>query len=256
MPSPAAFIRGLVAKALPNALSDDQSNDKPVRLLKYGEQAVLSCLPTRHMLADEGSYVLATNPTISTGLTWVAAQTAFSDTTPNFYLYNNEAVGGKTLYLDYLKMIATAAGTAATAWHYAIIVDQVARAITTNHVLAITPTTPVSAVSLVGTAPTINAQNSATASVIAASSSASRIAARGVLGGLNVAGDEFVIVFGSTDVGAHPGLTAAQAAALSRRVDHSAAVGIGPGHSAVIHIWAPSSSASINPEFELGMFLR
>lgn len=259
MLAPSALIKGIVARMLPSAFVDDRDSDKPARLGRYGEQiAQILYGPTRHGLVEEGCYLVATNPTISTGLAWVAAQTAFSDTAPNFYLYNNESAANpnaKSIYLDYLKLIATAVGTAATAWHYAFILDAVARAFGTDNTLAITPVNPNGGASNVIT-PTIKAQNSATVSALAASSAAKRLVGRGVLGGLNIAGDEMVIVFGSTDVGAHAGLTAAQAAALSRRVDHSPAIIIPPGWSLTGHIWAPSSSATITPEFELGMWAR
>lgn len=202
--------------------------------------------------------MMVTNPTVSTGMTQVAAQTTFVDTTPNMYIYNPEVQSNpnaKSIYLDYIKMIATAAATAATAIHYAIVLDTVARNLSTDNTQSLTPVNPNGNASNI-LAPTVKWQNSATASVIVASSASKRLVGRGVLGGLNVAGDEMVIVFGSTDVGATAGLTAAQAAALSRRVSNSPGIVIGPGQSLVLHLWAPSSSASWNPELEIGFWAR
>lgn len=259
MLAPSALIKGIVARLLPTAFADDRDLDRPARLARYGEQiAQVLYGPTRHGLVEEGSYLLATNPVISTGMLNVAAQIAFSDTAPNFYIQNAEnpaSANAKSLYLDYLKLIATAAMTTATAIHYAIILDTVARAFSVDNTLVITPVNPNGNVPVIST-PVIKAQNSATASTLAASSSAKRVVARGVLGGLNVAGDVMMIAFGTTDVGGHPGLTAAQAAALSRRVDSSPAIIVAPGQSLAIHLWAPGSAASMAPEFELGMFAR
>lgn len=259
MLAPSALIKGIVARLLPSAFGDDRDTDKPARLGRYGEQYAQTIHgPTRYSLVEEGSYLLFTNPTISTGMAWVAAQTAFSDTAPNFYIYNNENAANpnaKYLYLDYLKLIATAAGTSATSWHYAWILDAVSRAFGTDNTLAITPVNPNGGAGNVMT-PVVKVQNSATVSALAASSTAKRLVGRGTLGGLNVAGDEFRIVFGSTDVGANPGLTAAQAAAVGSRVTHSPGIIVPPGWSLTGHIWAPASAATITPEFELGMFAR
>lgn len=259
MLAPSALMKGIVARLLPTAFPDDRDSDKPVRLARYGEQiSQIIYGPTRHGLVEEGSYLLATNPTISTGLVWVAAQTAFSDTAPNFYLFNTESASNpnaKSLYLDYLKLIATAAATGATAFHYAWILDAVNRSFTTDNTLVITPVNPNGGASNI-LAPVIKAQNSATVSALAASSTAKRLVGRGTLGGLNVVGDELTIVFGSTDVGANAGLTAAQAAAVGHRVSHSPAIIVPPGWSLTGHIWIVGSSASPAPEFELGLWAR
>jgi hypothetical protein len=92
MLAPSALMKGNVARFLPSALTDDRDTDKPARLGRYGEQwAQVLYGPTTHGLVEEGSYLLATNPTVGTGFTQVAAQTAFSDTAPNLYIVNNES---------------------------------------------------------------------------------------------------------------------------------------------------------------------
>lgn len=214
--------------------------------------AITAAMSADFVHAEDGSYILATNPTIGTGLTWVAAQTAFSDTAPNFYIFNPDTT--KSLWLRRLKLQCGAVGTAAVSWRYAVILDTVARAPTTDHTLAIVPVTPNSSQALAVT-PTILAQNSATVSVVPASSAAKRLVALGTLGGLNIAGSEFEVCFGSTDSGAFQGVADA-AGEPSRKITNSSPVVIGPGHSCMIHIWGPSSSASINPEFELAMIAR
>lgn len=211
--------------------------------------------PNRNQFVAEGSYLLATNPTVSTGLTWVAAQTAFSDTAPNFWIHNNEPASGRTLYLDYLKMVSTAVGTAAVSWQYAVIVDPVPRTITTNHVLAVVPVCPASGYSDIAV-PTINVQNSATATALSASSASSKLVARGCIGGINIAGHVYGILFGDLSAGVTAVGSTDTAAAPGRSFDCSGPVAINPGHDCTIYIWGPSSSASINPEFELGMVAR
>src|SRR6266850_2294965 len=117
MMSPSALVKGIVSRLLPSAFVDDRDLDRPVRLGRYGELNGLFAAPTRHQLAEEGSYMTATNPTISTGFTWVAAQTTFVDTAPNILIQNLEPIGdvkAKNVYLDFLKFIATQAATTST----------------------------------------------------------------------------------------------------------------------------------------------
>jgi len=236
-----------------------ENTDGPARLSRYGAVVVESMYGgAKHPLVEEGSYLVAINPTISTGMTQVAAQTAFSDTAPNLYIFNAENPGNpnaKSIYMDYVKMIATAAATAATSIQYAFVLDSAQRAPTTDNTQALTIVNPNgNAPNLIS--PVVRWQNSATASVIPASSAAKRVVGRGCLGGLNVAGDVMRIVFGSTDVGSHAGLTAVQAAALRNCADHSPAIIVPPGWSLVGHLWAPASTASWNPEVEVAFWAR
>jgi hypothetical protein len=241
---------GLVARLQPTPSADGLN--APIRQDKFGAIAPWCDAPTRHQFAEEGSYILATNPTISTGLTWVAAQTAFSDTAPNFYIFNNSLT--RSLYLDYLKMIATAAATTAASIQYAIKTQSVARTFTTNNMLTIVPVNPNQALPLLEN-PVIMAQNSASVSVMTASDSSARIVGRGNLGGLNIAGTEMLLTFGSTDAGCYPG-SADAANQPGRRGASCPPIIIGPSQALTVYIWMPGSAASFNPEFELGMWAR
>lgn len=204
--------------------------------------------------AENGEYILATSVTPGTGQTWVAAQTAFSDTAPNWYIFNPSAPGGRTIWLRRLKMISSQVGTAAISWRYAVVTDTVGRKFTTDNTAVIQPVSPGPAPLVL--VPTVQVQNSATVSAIAASSGNSKVAARGTVGGLNIAATEYEIVFGSTDFGSVVLAAVDAAGQPGRKVSQSGPVGIPPGGSAVIHIWGPSSSASLAPEWELGMIAR
>ncbi len=242
---------GIVAHGQPVSAPDGANAG--VRQDKYGAVAPWCVSPTRHQFAEEGSYCVATNPTPGTGLLNVAAQTAYDSTKPNFLITNPDA--SKSLYLDFLKLIASQAPTAATAIYFAIHVDTIARPLTTDNMLAIVPVNPAVGKALLVT-PSVKAQNSATASVLAALSSTAKLVARGVLGGLCIAGTELEIVFGASEGhGSYAGNTDA-AGNPGRRSCSAPPVIIPPGGSASIHIWMPSSSASLAPEFELGMFVR
>jgi len=109
-----------------------------VRGGRYGEQYVLPLIPTKHLLADEGSYFIATNPTPGTALAY-NIQAAFSDTVPLFYVQNNDSKAnpfGKRLYLDYIKLICTTAPASSTGVRFALKTDPAIRTISTNNTTA------------------------------------------------------------------------------------------------------------------------
>lgn len=220
----------------------------------YFAPIISSATPSDMHHAEEGAYIVAANPTIGTGMLWVAAETTFSDVHPNFYIEN--PIGSlRTIWLRRLKLQASAVGTAAVSWRYTVIVDTVFRAFSTDNTQTIVPFSPGPAPLLV--TPKVKAQNLGTTnpSVITASSANKKIAALGTLGGLNLIGDELEIVFGSCEVSGFAG-AANGAGQPGRRVTQSSPVGIPAGGCGVITFWAPSSSASINPEFELSMIAR
>lgn len=110
--SPQALLRGLVSRALPTANPDSQNQDVGTRLGRYGEGAVLSYVRKQHLLADEGSYFVTNN-----GQSGIAspAVASFGATTPMCIIQNQDTIGGRRLYLDYLLLVTTAAGGWASA---------------------------------------------------------------------------------------------------------------------------------------------
>lgn len=255
----AATSQGMVQKLLPTPNLDDPQNPKNNRYGRYGEQFALALMSTTdHELADEGAYFVATNTAVGTGQTWVAAQTAFSDTAPNFYIFNPEAPANplaKSIYLRFLKLISTAVATSTTLIRYSAILDNIPRAPTTDNMLAITPVCPNGAISTLPMTPTIKVQNSATASVVPASSASKRIVANGTWGGLNVVGTELQVNFGSTDAGGGQNGVAAETIP-NRRVNNDPPIIIPPGYSCIINVWLVGSSASPAPEWTLAGWIR
>jgi hypothetical protein len=249
-----AQIQGYVMRLLSGGIGDDRDAAKTIRLKRYGEVNVSEADCNQYGYAEEGSFLIATSPTIGTGLVGVTAQVAYNATGPSVYVYNNDPI--KSLYLMYLKQIASAAATSSTAHYYACVLDPTYRAITTdNFATAITPVNPNGGIGVPLT-PVIKFQSSATVSVIAAASGSARTVARGQLGGLNIIGDEFIVAFGKGDHTGHPGLTGAQVAGLSKRVSNAGPVIVGPGQTFTIHQWALAQAASASPEFELAMVAR
>src|ERR1019366_772728 len=97
-----------VHRGLPIVSSENV--DAPVRMGRYGDVSVLSAVPTKHILADEGSYFTITNPTPGAALAYGSAgtQASFSDTVPFFILKNNASSSdplAKRMYLDYIRLI-------------------------------------------------------------------------------------------------------------------------------------------------------
>jgi hypothetical protein len=257
--SPFSVLRGYVSKLLPQANPDSPQTDVGVRVDRYGGVLVGATSPTDYSDADEGSSFIIRTPTIGTGLVQVAAQTSFSDTAPNYYLFNGESTTsgfGKTIALRSLRMIATAAMTSATSIQYVFTLDPIFRAVTTNHMDWYGNTTasavaPPQVYNTNLTSPLPNfvfaMQDSATASVIAARSAQALVVARGTIGGLNLVGDVLQINFGQYEAGSMPA-TAEAAGQPGIRVVSEPPVLVPPGYTLVGHVWAPASAASMAPE--------
>ena len=155
------------ARAIPSPQADQKAPVTNVRGGRYGEQYVFSLVPTKHMLADEGTYFIATNVTPGTAQL-CNIQAAFSDTTPLLYIQNNDSKANpfaKRIYLDYIKLICSIAPASSTGARFAVKTDPQLRTLSTNNTLGITPTSPNSDVATQSVC-SINAQNSATASVL------------------------------------------------------------------------------------------
>jgi len=132
---------GLVSRALPQPTVDNQ--EREVRLGRYGETCVYNVVPKMHAASDEGSYFAITTPTPGTKVDYGSAgtQTSFSDTVPFMLIKNNDALGGKRIYLDYLKLIQIG-GTApasTTSVQMAVKIDNINRQNTAGTLTTLTP---------------------------------------------------------------------------------------------------------------------
>jgi hypothetical protein len=107
-------IRGRVSRLLPQANVDGGREGEPIRIGRYDEQYTLPLVRKQHLLVDEGSYFVTNNA--QTGLA-TPAVAAFGATTPLCVISNTDSPGtaAKRLYLDYLALITTAAGSWASA---------------------------------------------------------------------------------------------------------------------------------------------
>jgi hypothetical protein len=102
---------GAVARGQP--IPTQEGAEGEVRLGRYRDAYVVPIVPKLHALADEGSYFVANNQ--GTGVATAAAPTAFSDTAPMFTINNVDTAqnaNNKRIYLDWIRITQTAAGTA------------------------------------------------------------------------------------------------------------------------------------------------
>jgi hypothetical protein len=98
-----------------------------VRGGKYGEMYALNLYYSMHGLSDEGSYYFTSNPTPGTGII-IPMIAAFDATKPALVIQNQDNLGGKRTYIDYLKLILTVVGGGSpTDLKYAIYMDNINR---------------------------------------------------------------------------------------------------------------------------------
>ena len=216
---------------------------------RYGDQYVMPVATGVVNLCEEGSYFTVINPTPGTGLATVGSTgcQSLSDLVTFFMLINNDVVGGKNLYLDYLKLICTVAGTAGASLHYTTKIDNGVGRYSSGTTLTSTPVncnmnSSRTTVTLAYAGPVVTL--AATASV--------RILSNGVLKtGIPVIGDTYILDFGAKAIG----VGSAVATINSVIFNHPPMV-LGPQQSFFLHLWLPSQSAASSYELEVGWWER
>lgn len=225
-----------------------------------GALVVQSVVPTKHVLADEGSYFITTNPTPQSVLAYGSAgtQTSFSDTVPFMQIINTGTPGdlsAPVIYPDYLKIlqIGGTAPATTTSVGYAIKLDNGFRTATAG-----TPITalPVSAnMNLASVAPAGRlVYFTGAVATIPAASAAARVVGRGqVKGGPTLVLDEYTIGFGLVDAPPSGGYLTT----VSSYTTRSPAMGIGPGQSLTVYLFFPGGATNpFSYEFEFAHWER
>ncbi len=240
-----------VSRTLPQATVD--TNEASNRGGRYGEQYIQVLHGKKHNLADEGSYFVATNPTLNTAIALTTSITTWADSgatsSAAFFLKNGEsrtAAFPKRIYFDYLRMTCVGAPTSATEWQYAIHLDDAAARYTSGG-SAITPVNP-------------NGDSSATSvatvyfgAIVTAAAANRRLVARGLLRpSIPVVRDEFTILSGGIE-GVNYG---AAAGVLSKITVYAPPIIIGAQQQMVISLWGVASAAAATFEFESGWWER
>ncbi len=242
------------SRMLPQAVVD--AAEATMRGTSYGEQYVASILNTKHGLTDEGSYVVATNPTPGTAVAYGNGGTvaAFADTTAAFVWRNNSSpVNPVSMYLDYLRLIIGGTVPAsATSTHFAIKIDNANRA-PTSLGTQITPQNLNLRSSRIVSGQLWCPLTGGNAPVVPAASANARLVARGTLRSvISVVQDEYELRFGAVD---GPGGMAA--AGAGRFITSAPPIVLGPQECAVICLWQPSGATNpLSFEFETGWWER
>ena len=103
---------GKANRAQPTSVADGAQVQ--IRTTGYGEVVTTQLGDNHNSLADEGSYYKVTNGTPGVSTTNFAAPGAsFSNTAPQFILHNNNAAGGKRIYIDYVRIYLAASSAGA-----------------------------------------------------------------------------------------------------------------------------------------------
>lgn len=198
-----------------------------------------------YSLADVGQYFVATNPTPGTGIAGIAAADGNDDLENLVSVYNEDtAAGGKRIYLDFLHLVVTAAGTAGSTTTFVSKTDSSDRY-----------TSGGSAITEVN----VN-RDSSTASIarlhfgalVSPAATSQRLVGHGrIRSVITVVGDTYVVDFGSAGRGYSSSLATAGTAIAHIVIPHVPVI-IGPGHSWLFQINAASQTGASSYEFQLG----
>ncbi len=131
-------IRGVARdRSLPTP--GNQGEYLPARATRYGELVTSPLDAKVYGRIDDGSYFIATNPTMGTGIAGIAASTSY-DATEHLLLLRNTSTT-KRLYLDFIDIVCTAAGAAGTTTGFTMVTDTGATRYTSGG-STITPVNP------------------------------------------------------------------------------------------------------------------
>lgn len=252
------LIRGLVARLLPTLNPDSVNNDVAFRSDPYGGLYSQPLVRKSHGLADEGTYFTTHNN--QTGIVPTYG-TAFAAVSPFLTVYNGAATGAAKVNLDYLALVAIAAGACTTAAGYiaaALVLDAGNRYSSggtnlTPNLVNPNPAAPANAPPGV--------QIFAGAIVASAASAAARtvVGVRNLRPGvsttvINVIGDMNLVNFGGVE-GAVGSITVANANIMPQAFPPAQ---IPVGWTALFYLWFPVMTAPSAATFapEVGLWVR
>ena len=250
----------LVARSLPQAFPDGVSPPGPPRADRYSGQYVQSLVPTKHVLADQGSYFVAG---MLNGATTLQAGISASYSAITFFLalQNTDTPGNpnaKRCYLDFLKFIVATAGTSGTNLLYNTVVDS-------NRVPTLSALgTPTTATAYKAPAVNVNMDSGAqpigqalfpqsTAAGVPPAVSVQSPNARSIVGNgalrntIVVVNDEFRITFGAAD---YP-YVVIPPATITKAIEPHPPVVIGPGQIFLFSMWSASNVTAGNAVSDL-----
>jgi hypothetical protein len=232
-----------------------------LRMAAYGEIITQLVSSKQHQAADDGSYYITRSPTVDTGLA-TAGTTLVQTYTyqyPFLIVTNNHPVGGKSIYLDYIKLRCTAAGTAGTSLNYVTVLDTIPRFSGSNGIGG--AGTGLTAI-LAGPYPVSTMTPPQSAALIYAGTSeakAASLAARVLCSGqlravIPYVNDTYMFNFAGCDMMLDA--VARGTGAIGQMSVTHPPVCIGPQGSFLLHLWLPAQSAASSYELEVGHIER
>ena len=241
-------ILGEVSQALPQPKIDNVDS-APIRIGKYNELAAINLFPDFAGHAVEGTYLTVNNA--QSGLATAAAPTAFSATNPFFLIYNTENPANpmaKDILLDYLNLLCTAAGTAATSIQAAVTLDQGNRYSSGGTEVTNQVVNPNGRFSKASVAKVYAGNITA-----AAASGLARtvVGNRFLKGAIGVAGDQYTLKFGGIDSPSFIGIST-----ITTTLQNLPKIVVPPNWSALVHLWLPAQSAAASFAPEAGWVER
>jgi len=241
----AIFAQGVVRRALPSV--NAEGAEITPRYGRYGEQYTYPVGKGGvYQAADEGCYFIAHNPTSGTGLATTAAPTARTATKPFIMLMNQDSVGGKRVYLDYIKFIVTAAGTAGASLHIDFGIDNGVGRYTSGAAMTAVPTNVNMDSNIASVCNALGGPITATAETAAYRGLGTWVPKISI----PVVGDHYIMTFGNIN---SIGLGVAT---IASNICGFHPVVIGPQQTFLVYPWLPSQSAASSYEVEMGWYER
>ena len=220
-----------------------------VRMTNRNELVTQSISKGRVGLADEGSYFICTNPTPGTGIASITAANGYDAAEALCIIKNGNASSGARIYLDYIKLSPTVAGTNGTNVTYATHLDPVGTRYTSGGTLY-TPLSP-------------NMASDATSGAVvhfgavvttAAGTNVRKIGSGNLRTSIMVVGDEYVLDFGADGNAGASSLF--EGTLICKQVVRHAPIILGPGDEFILAVNAASQSVAASFEFEIAFWER
>lgn len=239
-----------VQRRLPTQNADSSAVQGPTRTDPYLGAYTLNLGGGNWGFADEGSYFIATNATLATGIAGHAAPVvADTDTKPLLGVYNGTLLN---LVPDYLFLEVTAAGTAGTIHYTVIYIDNKGSNGVATGGTAITAINSTRSAGGVASTTGLAMRFGAVAGTMSSSVKVGQQIVREVI---PVVQDTVYMKFGGPNAGVRAALTTA-GTATNHAVQHFGPLAIGPGGNLNISQIRPSQSAAASYQFEFGFWLR
>lgn len=237
------------AQSLPTGNADGTAVVTPSRTGKYSEAYVLPVGTPRAWLAAEGSYYTVFNATDDTQIAAHAAPAiADTDTKPIIHIFNGNAAGGKSIYVDYISLYTIVANASATRVFFDAYVDNKGTTCKTSG------GTVATAANVLSSSTNTSGAVVTAGAVVAAPASSRKVFHSMVRPAIGIALDQYHFSFGN-------GLTMSQGAFVQATVQSTFTAGppliIPPGSNLMFVQVSPSGAATaMTFEYQIGWWER